>query len=259
MDREAMMRKATLVWAVLVWGVVWGLLRMVQPPIPGSVMTLYMTIAGVAILVWLMADEARFRTAQAPLVALLTEPRLAVPRLVVLAAVPIVVGWATFEKVRPTFDPPFEGRTIHPEPPSTFKFQGRDFDVLKTQNPLRAPEAAAQFDENLAQGRRVYFQNCMFCHGDHLSGDGHFAEAFNPLPANFRDSGTLSQLEESYVFWRVATGGPGLPKGATPWNSAMPAWQDFLTEEEIWQVILYIYEASGSEPRTWGEHGGGGH
>ena len=44
----------------------------------------------------------------------------------------------------------------------------------------------------------------------------------------------------------------------------MPAWEDFLTEAEIWQVILYIYEASGSEPRTWehgedegGDHGGG--
>jgi len=93
----------------------------------------------------------------------------------------------------------------------------------------------------------------MFCHGDYLDGAGHFAEAFNPLPANFRDSGTLSMLEEAYVFWRVADGGPGLPDGATPWNSAMPAWEDFLTEEEIWQVVLYIYEGSGSTPRTWEE------
>ena len=60
-------------------------------------------------------------------------------------------------------------------------------------------------------------------------------------------------LEEGYLYWRIATGGPGLPDGATPWNSAMPVWQDFFSEEEIWQVIAYIYAASGSTPRTW-EH-----
>ena len=74
----------------------------------------------------------------------------------------------------------------------------------------------------------------------------------NPLPANFRDSGTIAQLEETYVFWRIATGGPGLPDGATPWNSSMPVWQDFLTEEEIWQVVAYIYDASGYTPRESG-------
>ena len=32
----------------------------------------------------------------------------------------------------------------------------------------------------------------------------------------------------------------------------MPVWQDFMSEQEIWQVISYIYAASGSTPRTWG-------
>lgn len=247
------MRRFTLLFAALAWGLVWGALKTVDPPIPGSVMTLYMSIASVAILVFVMADEARFHAFYAPILALLTEKRLFVPRFVVLGSLPLILGWATWERVRPTFEPPFEGRTIHPEPPSTFKFQGKDFDVLKTKNPLREPEEAAHLQENLTAGKQIYFQNCMFCHGDRLDGQGHFASAFNPLPANFRDSGTLSQLEEAYVFWRVATGGPGLPSGATPWNSAMPAWQNFLTEKEIWQVTLYIYEASGSTPRTWEE------
>jgi mono/diheme cytochrome c family protein len=105
-------------------------------------------------------------------------------------------------------------------------------------------------EENLAAGRRIYFRNCMYCHGDYLDGKGHFAETVNPLPANFRDSGTISQLQETYVYWRIATGGPGLPQGATPWNSSMPVWQDFLTEEEIWQVVAFIYAASGSTPRV---------
>ena len=99
----------------------------------------------------------------------------------------------------------------------------------------------------------------MFCHGDNMAGNGHFAEAFNPLPANFRANDTIAQLEETYVLWRVATGGPGLPAAATPWNSSMPVWQDLLTEEEIWQVVGYIYHAAGHVPRAKGatEEGGG--
>ena len=60
-------------------------------------------------------------------------------------------------------------------------------------------------------------------------------------------------LQESYVFWRVAKGGPNLPPNAHPWNSAMPVWENMLSEEEIWKVILWIYEGAGRSPRTWEE------
>jgi len=53
------------------------------------------------------------------------------------------------------------------------------------------------------------------------------------------------------VFWRVAKGWTGLPAGATPWDSAMPAFENLLTQDQIWKVILYIYDATGNKPRTW--------
>ena len=236
--------------SILTWLAVWAALRFgVQPPIPGSVMNLYMAIVTVSILVFVVADQDRSRSFLAPITSLLRERRLLVPRVAVLTALPLLLGWITYTGVRPQFDPPFEARTIHPEPPARFKLHGKDFDVLNA----RRPAAMEVNEENLAAGREIYFRNCMYCHGDFLDGKGHFAESLNPLPANFRDSGTISQLEEGYVYWRVATGGPGLPQGATPWNSSMPVWQDFLSEEEIWQVVAFIYDASGSSPRTW-EH-----
>jgi mono/diheme cytochrome c family protein len=244
------MLRHTLPIAILTWLAVWAALKFgVQPPIPGQVLGLYMAITTVALLVYLVADQDRFQAFLAPIVALLKENRLAVPRILSMVALPLLLGWFTYTGVRPQFDPPFEARVIHPEPPSTFKLNGSDFDVLGARRP---PEMAVN-EENLAAGKRVYSRNCMYCHGDYLNGAGHFADALNPLPANFRDQGTISQLEEGYIFWRIATGGPGLPDGATPWNSAMPVWQDFLSEAEIWQVISYIYAASGSAPRTW-EH-----
>ena len=49
----------------------------------------------------------------------------------------------------------------------------------------------------------------------------------------------------------IAKGGPGLPKESTPWYSVMPAWEDRLTEDQTWQVIMYLYAATGQQPRRW--------
>ena len=62
---------------------------------------------------------------------------------------------------------------------------------------------------HVASGRRIYYQNCFFCHGDALAGDGMFAHGLNPIPTNFTDKGTIAQLQESFLFWRIAKGGPG--------------------------------------------------
>ena len=90
-----------------------------------------------------------------------------------------------------------------------------------------------------------------------LDGRGFFAHGFTPAPLPFNDSGTIPQLTESFVFWRIAKGGPGLPKEGAPWNTAMPVWEDILTEEEIWAVIVFLYEQTGATPRTWAEAGEG--
>ena len=37
-------------------------------------------------------------------------------------------------------------------------------------------------------------------------------------------------------------GGKGLPERFKPWNSAMPAWEEVLSQEEVWKTILYINE-----------------
>ena len=154
------MRRLALPAAVFVWLAVWAGLRFgVQPPIPGQVMGLYLSITTVSIQVYIMADQARTRAFIAPLVMLLRESRLAVPRLLVLIALPLLLGWFTYDSVRPRFDPPFEARVIHPEPPATFQLHGADFDVLGGHRP-EGMEANA---ENLAAGRRLYFRNCMYC------------------------------------------------------------------------------------------------
>lgn len=247
-----MILRLTFWLALGVLGALFAALKLlIHPPIPVSVLTMYMVLAALAVLVFVGSDERRFANFVAPLAAVFEGRAPRGVRALVLAMIPLAAAWAAYLRVAPSLDEPFEPRIVHPEPPTRVAVHGKAMQIAGLQNPLRTK--GPELEKRIAEGKTLYYQNCFFCHGDALAGDGHFAQAFRPIPANFRDVGTISMLQESFVFWRVATGAPGLPKGATPWNSAMPAWQDFLSEEEIWKAILYIYAGSGSTPRTWDE------
>ena len=221
-------------------------------PVPDTVLLQYMLTVLVGVLIWVSDSEERWERFKEPIHETMVRDDRRVLRIVLLVAIPVLVGWVTFRQVRQTVAAPPALRSIHPAPPGTITFRGETMELAGLENPLRAD---GSIEEDVEEGKRVYMQNCMACHGDALSGDGHYAHGFQPTPLPFTGSGTIAQLTESFVFWRIAKGGPGLPKEGAPWNSAMPAWEELLTEEEIWSVIVYLYEASGNEPRTWGEHG----
>ncbi len=217
--------------------------------VPASVVLQYMLTVLVGLLIYVSDNEERWARFKEPINALLVEPGLRLLRAGVLAAVTLLVGWITLAQARTTVTAPPNLRAIHPAPPDEITFRGQTIKLTGLGNPLRQhPESLAAFT---AQGKAIYYRNCLPCHGDHLDGLGHFAVGFNPLPANFQDNGTIAQLTESFVFWRVAKGGPGLPREGTPWNSAMPRWEDFLTQRQIWAVILFLYDQTGWKPRTW--------
>lgn len=226
------------------------LLGIPSAPVPNSVVLQYMATVLVGVLLYVSDSEARWREFKAPIVATMVEPGRRLIRVGLLVLVPLLVGFITFDRVRPTVSAPPTLRSIHPAPPSQIDFRGKTMTLSGLENPLRADGSIV---EDLEVGRRVYYQNCLPCHGDALDGKGHYAAALTPAPLDFTDTGTIPQLTESFVFWRVAKGGPGLPREGAPWNSAMPAWEQFLTEDEIWAVIIFLYDQTGRQPRTW-EH-----
>ncbi len=217
--------------------------------VPKSVVLQYMATVLVGVLIYVSDNEERWAQFKEPVHAVLIEPRLRLVRTVLLGAVTLIVGCITYGQVRTSVSAPPNLRSIHPAPPGEITFRGAAMTLTVLDNPLR--QHAESLAAYTAEGKRIYYQNCLPCHGDHLDGLGHYASGFNPLPANFQDNGTIAQLTESFVFWRVAKGGPGLPREGTPWNSAMPRWEDFLTEREIWSVILFLYDQTGWKPRTW--------
>jgi hypothetical protein len=221
--------------------------------VPKSVAFQYMATVFVGVLLYVSDNEDSWTLFKEPIQAALVEPRLRLVRVSGIAVITLLIGWITFGQVRTSVAAPPNLRSIHPAPPNDITFRGKTITLTGLNNPLR--QHAESLAAYLVEGKEVYYQNCLPCHGDHLDGLGHFAEGFNPIPANFQDNGTIAQLTESFVFWRVAKGGPGLPREGTPWNSAMPKWEDFLTEHQIWTVVLFLYDQTGWKPRTWEKAG----
>src|SRR5207248_2243107 len=156
----------------------------------------------VGVLIYVSDNEQRWTTFKDPINAVLVEPRLRVVRSVLLVVVTVLVGLVAYGQVTTTVAAPPNLRSIHPAPPTEITVRGKSITLTGLENPLRAhPDSLATY---LALGKSVYYRNCLPCHGDHLDGQGHFASGFNPLPANFQDNGTIAQLTESFVFWRVA-------------------------------------------------------
>jgi mono/diheme cytochrome c family protein len=211
-----------------------------------------MGVASVAMFAYVSSDRERLRSFLAPILRVMTEKRYTVLLGLIVLLVPTLVAGNVYRTMSAQAEGPFFSRTVHPAPPADITVHDKKFDMITLQNPYRALETQnpEQFKTHLQNGKRVYYQNCVFCHGDSMAANGMFVYALNPIPTNFTDKGTIGMLQESFLFWRISKGGPGLPEEGGPWDTAMPAWEKFLTEDEIWDVILFVYDFTGQRPRS---------
>lgn len=252
-------RSRTFTWALACWlGIYLVLRHAFVTPIPSSVVHLYLGITTLALAAYVTSSQRRREDFAAPVVAVATEPRLRPVLAAILVLLPALAAGSAWLDSRVSLEAPAFGRTVHPAPPTSITVHDTSIDLVRGRNPLRALEETNPegFRTHVENGRRTYYRNCFFCHGDALAGDGMFAHGLNPIPTNFTDKGTIAQLQENFLFWRISKGGPGLPAEGGPWDSAMPAWENFLSEEEIWEVTLFLYDFTGQRPRAPAEEEG---
>lgn len=107
---------------------------------------------------------------------------------------------------------------------------------------VEAPEEFATLENPLVEdheaietGEELFQAYCASCHGPEGQGDGPAAEALDPKPATLADSMMMNELSDGYLFWRVSLGGQ-----MEPFNSAMPAWEAALSEEQRWQIVSFV-------------------
>lgn len=247
------MKANLLLWAGAWWIGIYALLRFgFQVPIPASVISIYMGIVTLAVLAYLSSSEDRREEAFGPLLRFITERRYTPFLAVAALAIPALAAANVYVQMNVAVEPPFFPRTIHPASPTEITVHDKRVSIETGDSPYRELEQSNpdEFRKHVENGRRVYYQNCFFCHGDNLGGNGMYAHALNPIPTNFADGTTLPNFRETFFFWRISKGGPGMPEEGAPWDTAMPAWEKMLKEEEMWDVILFLYDFMGQRPRA---------
>lgn len=99
----------------------------------------------------------------------------------------------------------------------------------------QAPPEANQFINPLlnlveaeTQGKSLYTQYCVACHGEQGYGDGAAGSGQGQKPANFHDERIMKQRPGA-VFWKISNG-----------RGNMPPFGQSLTEEQRWQLVAYV-------------------
>jgi mono/diheme cytochrome c family protein len=243
-------RAKLLMWAGAWWVGIYVLLRFgFTAPIPASVVSLYMGIVSLAIPAYVSSSQGRRDEVFSPIIRFMTEKRYTALLGATVVAIPALAAANVYVQMNAPLQPPFFPRTVHPASPAEITVHDKKIDLDAGDNPFRELETSnpQEFRRHVDNGRQVYYRNCVFCHGDTMAANGMFVHGLDPIPTNFNE--TIAQLRETFLFWRIAKGGPGLPDEGGPWDTAMPAWEKFLKEEEMWDAILFLYDFTAQRPR----------
>ena len=98
-----------------------------------------------------------------------------------------------------------------------------------TAKTIKSPLTGNQND--LKEGKKIFTEMCVICHGLKGKGDGIAAASLNPKPANF-NSKTVQDQTDGELFWKITNGNAP--------TAAMAAYKDILTEKQRWQMVAYI-------------------
>ena len=109
----------------------------------------------------------------------------------------------------------------------TFMHQGIPAEYRAARNPF-SPDA-----KTVEEGRALYQQNCSTCHGATGMGDGERANSLNPSPALLAYMIQMPMSVDEYMLWSISDGGAAF-------ETAMPAFKDVLTRDEVWKIVIYM-------------------
>jgi mono/diheme cytochrome c family protein len=96
------------------------------------------------------------------------------------------------------------------------------------------PQRVIPLDYAQAQGKRIFYQQCVWCHADSTPAGPSNRSNVTPTPPLMNDGATLNSESDEYLENIISLGGSALGKSAM-----MPPYGRTLTQEEIRAVIAY--------------------
>ena len=94
----------------------------------------------------------------------------------------------------------------------------------------------------LVRGKRVYEAHCAACHGAQLQGQPNWRmrDAAGRLPAPPHDASGHTWHHPDEVLFRITKFGVAKAANLKDYDSAMPAYEKVLTDEEVVAVLSFI-------------------
>lgn len=91
---------------------------------------------------------------------------------------------------------------------------------------------ALAFESVFDEGKKIFTQKCLPCHGGSGDAQGPYARHVVTQPANLHERITtyLPEPGDPYHFWRVSEGVPG---------TAMPPWKLSMNETDRWKITFF--------------------
>ncbi len=86
-----------------------------------------------------------------------------------------------------------------------------------------------------AQGKRIFYDNCVWCHADSTPAGPSNRSNVTPTPALMNDGATLNVMSDDYLQNIIVLGGSAMGKSAM-----MPPWGRSLSQADIQALIAYI-------------------
>ena len=86
-----------------------------------------------------------------------------------------------------------------------------------------------------AQGQRIFYNNCVWCHADSTPAGPSNRSNLTPSPALANDGATLNGLSDEYLQNIITLGGSALSK-----SGMMPPWGGTLKQDDIRGVIAFM-------------------
>jgi mono/diheme cytochrome c family protein len=96
------------------------------------------------------------------------------------------------------------------------------------------PQRVIPLGYQQAQGRRIFYQQCVWCHADATPAGPSNRSNVTPAPPLFNDGSVLNDKSDEYLQNIITLGGSALGKSAM-----MPPYGKTLTQDEIRALIAY--------------------
>jgi mono/diheme cytochrome c family protein len=121
-------------------------------------------------------------------------------------------------------------------PPALLPRAKRHLEFIQAGVPLEYRSVRSPYPnvtKAITGGGALYGPHCAGCHGAQGRGDGDAGLDLVPSPALLSHMMDVQGTVDEYLMWTISEGG-------RPFDTAMPAFKNRLTEDQIWQIVAYM-------------------